>query len=370
MNLRPFALERFFARYEFSARYLLCSSDAETMPLRDLLAVEPAAAERFGELRLGYVESTGGKTLRSAIARLYEHGDESAVLVHGGSQEPIFTFSLAALGPGDHAVVQFPAYQSQYSIAEAVGARVTRWRSDLARGGAPDPDELERLIRPETRVIVLTTPNNPTGYAFDRARMDAVIEIARRRGLWLFSDEVYRGSEREAERLPAACDRYERGISLGGTSKMYGLAGLRIGWVATRDRALLERMATIKDYLTICNSAPSEFLAELAVRHHDELVARTRGIVETNLDLLDEFFAHRSDSFAWSRPRAGNTAFPRYRSGSSEAFCTRAVESAGVLLLPSSVFDAGDEHFRIGYGRANLREALAALDAFMDRDRG
>lgn len=369
MNLRPFALERFFARYEFSARYLLCSSDPESMPLRELLALEPGASERFGELRLGYAESAGGPSLRSTIAGLYEHGDPDAVLVHAGAQEPIFAFMNVALEAGDHLVVQFPAYESQYSVAQGIGAEVSRWCSNLAQEGAPDPAELERLMRPATRAVVLTTPNNPTGYPFDRARIDAVVEIARRRGVWVLSDEVYRGSEREAERIPAICDIYERGVSLGGTSKVYGLAGLRIGWISTRDRGLYRRMAAFKDYLTICNGAPSEFLADLALRHRETLIERVRRIVAANLDLLDEFFARRPGLFEWRRPRAGTTAFPRYRPGSCESFCSRLVEESGVLLLPSTVFDAGDDHVRVGYGRANLPEALAALDGFVERDR-
>ncbi|MBV8529835.1 MAG: aminotransferase class I/II-fold pyridoxal phosphate-dependent enzyme, partial [Candidatus Eremiobacteraeota bacterium] len=321
------------------------------------------------ELRLGYTQSRGAPGLRQAIARLYAHGDPDAILVHGGSQEAIFAFTNAILAPGDHVIVQFPSYQSQYSIAEEIGAEVARWNSDLDREGAPDPAELERLLQPATRAIVLTTPNNPTGYAFDRARIDATVEIARRRGLWLFSDEVYRGSEREAERIPAVCDLYERGVSLGGLSKAYGLAGLRIGWISTRDRGLYDRIATLKDYLTICNSAPSELLAELALLHSDALIERVRQIVARNLDHLDAFFARRTELFAWSRPRAGTTAFPRYLGGSSEAFCSRLVERASVLLLPSTLFDAGDERVRFGYGRANLVEALGALDAFIEHDR-
>lgn len=365
MNLRPFALERFFAAYEFTTRHLLCSSDAETMPAGDLLALEPGAAERLRELRLGYVESLGTPGLRRAIAALYEHGDPESVLVHAGAQEPIFAFMNVALEPGDHVVVQFPCYQSHYSIAEGVGAEVSRWHSDLAGEGAPDPAELERLIRPSTRAVVLTTPNNPTGYPFDRALLNAVIAIARRRGLWLFADEVYRGSEREAERIPAVCDLYERGVSLGGLSKAYGLAGLRVGWIATRDRDLFARLAAFKDYLTICNPAPSEFLAELALRHSEELLERVRTLTTANLNLLDAFFARRAALFDWRRPRAGTTAFPRYLGGGSEAFCARLAREAGVLLLPSTVFDAGDEHVRVGYARAGLPEALAALDDFL-----
>lgn len=367
--LQPFALERFFARYEFTTRYLLCSSDPESMSLRELLALEPGAEPRFAELHLGYIDSRGTPELRTAISSLYERCDENQILAHGGAEEPIYTFMHAVVEPGDELIVQFPAYQSHYSIAESLGARVIRWDCDLDRGGAPDIGELERLIRPQTRAIVITTPNNPTGYQFSRAELDAIVDLASEGGIWLFGDEVYRGTEREAQRLPAVCDLYERGVSLGGMAKAYGLAGLRIGWVATQDGKLLEKLASIKDYLTICNSAPGEFLAALALRHARRLTDRVKSITSANLDLLDEFFARRAGSFGWTRPRAGTTAFPRYLPGGSEAFCTRLVERAGVLLLPSSAFDAGDANFRIGYGRINCPQALAALDEFMDSDR-
>lgn len=366
--MRPFALERYFARYEFRTRYLLCASDPETMPMRELLALEPEAERRLVELRLGYVESRGGAALRAAIASLYAHCNAETVLAHSGAEEAIFVFMNATLQCGDHAIVQFPAYQSHYSVAEAIGVEITRWRSDLSGEGSPAVDELEALIRPQTRAIVLTTPNNPTGYAFDRAQMERIVGIARKHGLWLLGDEVYRGTEREAERIPAVCDWYQRGVSLGGLSKAHGLAGLRIGWSCTRDGALYERMATLKDYLSICNSAPSEFLAEIALRHNATLIARVCDITTRNLDVLDEFFARRTEWFHWVRPRAGTTAFPRYLRGSSEAFCARAASTAGVLLLPSMLFDAGDEHVRFGYGRANLPEALTALDRFIDSE--
>ena len=364
-SVEPFALERFFARYEFSTRYVLCSSDPEPLSVQELLALQPGAQEAFINLSLGYVESRGAPDLRRAIASLYRDTGEESILVHAGGQEPIFALTNALLSPGDHLIVQFPAYQSQYSVAESIGVGVARWKSDLDGAGAPDIEELPRLIRPETRAIVITTPNNPTGFSFDRAQLEQIIEVARKRGLWLIVDEIYRGTEREAEQLPGICDLYERGVSIGGLSKAYGLAGLRIGWIATQDAALLERVATIKDYLTICNAAPSEFLAAIALHHSDELTERVRRITAANLSLLDEFFARHRRLFRWMRPRAGTTAFPRYLGGSSDAFCRRAVEEAGVLLLPSTIFDAGDSHVRVGYGRANLPEALAALDAFI-----
>jgi aspartate/methionine/tyrosine aminotransferase len=367
MNLRPFALERYFAQYEFTTRYLLCSSDPQSLSIRELLACEPGSEERALDVWLGYTQSRGEPGLRRLIAALYERTVEDCVLVHSGANEPIFGFMNAVLQPGDHVIVQFPAYQSHYAVAEAIGAEVTLWRSDLERDGAPDLDELARSIRPATRAIVITTPNNPTGYAFDRAQLDAVVRIARKHGLWLFSDEVYRGTERNPrDRQPAMCDLYERGISLGGLAKVYGLAGLRIGWIATHDDELYDRIAAFKDYLTICNAAPSEFLGAIALRHSDALLERVRKIVARNLDVLDGFFARHADRWQWSRPRAGTTAFPRYLPGGTQRLCAQTAERAGVLLLPSVAFDAGDDRVRIGYGRTDLPEALAAFEAYLE----
>lgn len=366
MKLRPFKLERFFARHEFATRYLLCSSDPESMSVDELLALEPGAAERLRALRLGYTESRGAPSLRAAIATLYARAPAERILVHSGAQEPIFSFFHCALAPGDHVVVQFPAYQSLIEVARSVGAEVTLWRGDGADGWRFDVDALAALLRDDTRAIVINSPHNPTGALLGGAELERIVALARRRGAWLFSDEVYRGLERDpAERAPAACDLYERAVSLGAMAKVYGLAGLRIGWVATADAALLDEMAAFKDYLTICNSAPAELLAELALRHHDRLVARTRATLDRNLALLERFFLRHADRFAWSPPRAGTTAFVGLRDGSATEFCADLVERAGVLLLPSSLFDAGDGHFRLGYGRANLPDALDAFGRYL-----
>jgi aspartate/methionine/tyrosine aminotransferase len=367
MRPEEFKLERYFARYEFTTRFLLCSSDGESLPIGELLAYEEGARGRLERVWLGYTESRGDPELINAIASLYERVRSEGILVHAGAQEAIFAFINCVLEAGDHVIVQFPAYQSQYSIALANGASVSQWRADLAGEGAPDPDELEALIRPETRALVVTTPNNPTGYVFDRARLERVVAITRKRGLWLFSDEVYRGSERSTrDRHPSVCDLYERGVSLGGLAKAHGLAGLRIAWIATQDAALVRRLAAFKDYLTICNSAPSEFLAALALRHSDRLLERLREITVANLDLLDAYFARNADLWQWRRPRAGTTAFPRYVPGDTDRLCAQLVENVGVLLLPSSVFEAGTDRVRIGYGRRNLPDALAALETFVD----
>ncbi|MDJ0609106.1 MAG: aminotransferase class I/II-fold pyridoxal phosphate-dependent enzyme [Kiloniellales bacterium] len=364
MNLPPFELERYFARYEFTTRYLLCSSDCESMTLSELLAFETGAAEGLQDLWLGYTESQGDPALRGEITGLYESVSADQVLVHTGAEEAIFAFMSAVLEPSDHIVVQTPCYQSLKAVAETRGVAVTQWAGDPAEGWALDPDDLKRALRPDTKAVVLNCPHNPTGYLMPRDRLEAVVETARRHGLWLFSDEVYRGLEYDAaDRLPAACDAYEKGVSLGVLSKTYGLAGLRIGWIATRDRAALEATAAFKDYLSICNAAPSEYLARIALRNAPAIAARNLAIISANLDHLDAFFARQAGRFDWRRPRAGPIAFPALRDGAVEEFCARIVEQAEVLLMPGTVYHTDAPHFRIGFGRRNLPEALGRLEA-------
>ena len=191
-------------------------------------------------------------------------------------------------------------------------------------------------------------------------------QFAKENDLLLFSDEVYRESEYDlATRLPAACDLGDYAISLGVTSKTYGLAGLRIGWVATKNKKVYDSMAALKDYTTICNSAPSEFLAEVAMRNRQILVARNLDIIKNNLNVMDEFFSRHTDLFSWVRPRAGSMAFPRYLAGDVESFCDKVVREAGVLLLPGSLYDDSDNHFRLGLGRKNLPQAVNRLEEYL-----
>jgi aspartate/methionine/tyrosine aminotransferase len=367
MRLPPFQLERFFARYEFQAPYLLCSSDCESLSVRDLLRLEPNAQEALQSLWLGYTESQGHPELRAEIARLYQQINASHVLVHTGAEEAIFTFMNAALEPGDHVIVQTPCYQSLAEIARSIGCEVTPWQTREQDGWALDVEFLRRQMRTNTRAIVINCPHNPTGYLMDRATQQAIIEIARSRGCLLFSDEVYRGLEYdEQDRLPAACDLYERAVSLGVMSKVYGLAGLRIGWIAIQDRDIYARMASYKDYLSICNSAPGEFLAGVALRHQGTLLQQNRKMIQDNLALLNEFFARYAHVFAWQPPKAGPIAFPRLLLAQGiEAFCADLVQKKGVLLLPGSTYGDQEQRFRIGFGRKNMPACLEQLEAYL-----
>jgi aspartate/methionine/tyrosine aminotransferase len=367
---RPFALERFFAEFEFSARYLLSSSDCETLSTRELLTMEPGAEARYLDRRLGYTETRGDPALRADIARLYEGLGPESLIVHAGAEEAILDFCLAFLSPGDHVVVNFPCYQSLSEIPRALGCAVDPWplREEGGRW-AFDVEALSRLLEPKTKLVILNAPHNPTGALPTREEFDAIVALCAKAGAILFSDEVYRYLEFDAgRRLPAACEVYESGVSLNVLSKSAGLAGLRIGWLATRRVDILDAVAAVKDYGTICSSAPSEFLAGVAVRHLDRLVGRSRATIASNLALLEGFFTRRRDFVSWTAPEGGSIGFPRLAGGEdAEALSRRLVAESGVMILPGSCFSCDPASFRLGFGRTSLPEALTTFEDWLDR---
>ena len=371
MRIDEFALERYFARWEFAAGHLLCASDVEAYPMADLLGL--ADDETLGlwdGLRLGYTESTGHPLLRAEIASLYDTLGPDDVLTFAGAEEAVFCLMNVLLGPGDHAVVTWPGYQSLYEVGRAAGAEVTLHELREPAGWALDLDLLRRQVTPATQLIVVNAPHNPTGMLPDRATFDGLVAIAAESGAFLLLDEVYRGLELDpADRLPAGADALPAGISLGVMSKAYALAGLRIGWLATHDRALLGRLAAFKDYTTICSSAPSEILAIIALRARDRVLDRSRGIVAANLERLDAFFEDWADRFSWVRPRAGSIGFPRLTVPGIwiDDWAAELVEETGVLLLPGSQFQFPGNHFRLGFGRSDLPEALDRLEEYAEK---
>lgn len=368
MRIPEFQLERYFARWEFSARFLLGSSDAESFAATELLSLaDDESRALWNGMRLGYTESPGHPLLRAEIASLYAGIAPDDVLVFEGAEEAIFTFANVELAAGDRAVVMWPAYQSLHEIARAAGADVALLRLRHDQAWSLDVDELAALVRPRASCFIMNAPHNPTGSVPSRRAFDEAVALCERTGTRLFVDEVYRfGEIDDSARLPAACEASPTAVSLGGLAKPFGLAGLRIGWIATRDRSLLGRLARFKDYLTICSSAPSELLSIAALRARDRVLARNRAIAMSNLALLDELFARRDD-LEWVRPLAWPIAFPRLRRDEPiETFASRLVETTGVMIAPESIFGHGGNHFRIGFGRKDMPQALARFEAFLE----
>jgi aspartate/methionine/tyrosine aminotransferase len=368
MRIADFALERYFARWEFAVRHVLCASDVEGWSMAGLLELADDETRALWDgLRLGYTESTGHPLLRREIAALYETLEADDVLVFAGAEEAIFCLMNVVLGPDDHIVCTWPGYQSLYEVARAVGAKVSLHALREDGGWAFDVDRLTRSIHADTRLVIVNAPHNPTGMLPSAAEWQALVAACDEAGAVLLADEVYRFLEYDpADRLPAGADVAARGVSLGVMSKSFSMAGLRIGWLATHDRGLLERCAAFKDYTTICSSAPSEILALIGLRARETVLERSRAIVSANLERMDRFFGEHADAFAWVRPRAGSVAFPRLlRGGPIDRFCAELVESEGVLLLPSSAFGFGGDHFRLGLGRTDLPEAVERLERFL-----
>lgn len=374
--MRDFALEVYFSRWEFKAKYHLTASDAESLSLDELLALASAEdRERFNTLWLGYTETWGAPALRAQIAGTFDSIAANQVLAFAGAQEALYVAMRVLLEPHDHAIVLTPNYQSAETIPLSICA-VTGVALDAGNHWSLDLAALRKAIRPNTRLISINFPNNPTGRVLPAEQFAALVSLCREHDLWLFSDEVYRLIERYPElRLPQAADAYEKGISLNVMSKAYGLPGLRIGWLACRDREFLQRCERRKHYLSICNSGPSEVLALIALRARDRILARNRALVADNLEKLDQFFGDYPTLFDWAVPDGGCVGFPRYKGPEGvEQFAERLVQETGVLLLPASIYQSQltpvpPDRFRIGYGRRNLGAGLAALREWLERKR-
>jgi len=367
MKINDFKLEVFFGKHEFTAPYLLTQSDCESMSVRELLAYEPGAEEFLMNGWLGYTEVPGSPELREVISKLYRNIKAEEVIVHVGAQEPIFNFLNVCLDKGDHVISQFPIYQSLYEVANAIGCEVSRWVLKQAENGwVIDFDELERLIKPNTKLLCINSPNNPTGYTFTEEEMKKIAAIARKYNIYVFCDEVYKGIELDGEKRPWYADVHEKGISLGVMSKAYGLAGLRIGWIATKDKEILEKMIKMKHYTSICSSSTAEQLATVALRHSDEILERNRKIIEGNLEKSDLFFGKYSGLFKYNRPAAGPIAFHKMNIDIPiDQFCDRLVEEKGALLLPADIYAYDGQYFRMGYGRTNYEASLKVFEEYL-----
>jgi len=364
MKIAPFELERFFAEYEFQVQHQLSNSDCEAMSVSELLNMTDGKdTYDLGGLHLGYTESLGAPRLRKAVSSLYSTVSSDGVLV-AAPEEAIFLALNAHLKAGDHVIVTTPVYQSLHSVPQSLGCRVTPWPVELSAGKWElDFNYLQDHISSDTQMVIINIPHNPTGLCFTASQQKELISLLRPRNILLFSDEMYW----QLEYAPGTsntpfCDLYENTLSMSGLSKSYGLPGLRIGWLASQTEELLKPAAELKDYTTICSSAPSELLATAALENSRRLTDRCRRIVRTNLSLFGEF-AERTSSIEFIPGQGGSILFPRLSDGlSASALSRRLIEKRNLLMLPGYLFNMPDSFFRLGLGRVKLPEALAIFE--------
>ena len=336
MTMLPdFRLETHFSKWEFKARYHMTASDAESMTMRELLHMAtPEEREAFDGMWLGYTETFGDPDLRREIATTYHKQDAATILCFAGASEGIFAANTVILDSDSHAIVVTPNYQSHETLPVAI-CEVTGVPLDPDDHWSLDIDRVADAIRPNTRLVTINFPHNPTGAILPVERYHALVELCRKHGIYILHDEIFNGLGPSGTKyLPFIADIYERGLSLNVMSKSYGLPGLRIGWIACQDRQIISRMERTKHYLSICNSGPSERLTIIALKNREKILSRNCSIIDQNLPKWDAFFARYPELFEWNHPDGSCMAFPRYMgSDGVDQFCASLVEQSGVLFL-------------------------------------
>ncbi len=365
MKIKPFKLERYFAKHEFSAPYLLSCSDCEPFSQKELLAMADEESKKlWDDLILAYTHSQGLPLLRDEIAKLYSEINAEDIIITA-PEEAIFIAMNMLINEGDHVITTFPAYQSLYEIGKSLHAEVTKW--EPANDGHFNPDDLFDLANENTNLLIINFPHNPTGETINQEQLNQIIEFARENDIIIFSDEMYRFLEYDQKiRLSSVSDIYENGISLCGMSKSFALPGLRLGWLSTTNKYWIKKILEFKDYTTICPPAPSEILSLIALRNKEEIIQRNLKIIQENLLILEKLIARFPNHIKCNIPIAGPIAFPElFIQKDITSFCQDLVDKKGVMLLPSSVYDYPYQKVRIGLGRKNFEPALTKFEEYL-----
>ena len=370
MKIKPFAVEEWMNAWEDGATYNIAETCVDSVSLDELLAMSGEDKQVFLDTlcarRLTYGSITGAPAFKQGICRLYRSLDSAHVIpTHGaaGANHHVF---LSLIGPGDHVVSVMPTYQQLYSIPESLGAKVDVLHLLREDGYLPDVQALRRLVTPGTKMICINNPNNPTGALMSRDVLMEIVAIAESVGAWVLCDEVYRHLTQADTWSESIVDLYEKGISVSSMSKVFSLAGLRLGWIATRDDAAIRACLSQRDYNLISCGMLDEAVAALALKHGDKLLARNRAIVRENLALLDAWVAGERH-VSYVKPQAGTTALIYYDLDiPSYTFCEELYQQTGAFVTPGDCFEE-PKCFRIGYAcdAQTLRQGLQAVSTYL-----
>lgn len=369
MYIKPFAVEEWMNQWEAGARYNIAETCVDSISLDELLALtgedKAAFLDSIAARRLTYGDIEGAPAFRESICSLYKTvKPENIVTTHGaaGANHHVF-YSLVS--PGDRVISVLPTYQQLYSIPESLGADVKILPLRREDGYLPDLDALRALAVPGTRMICLNNPNNPTGALMPRAMLEEIVAIARDAGAYLLCDEVYRHLSQSDEWSESIADLYEKGISVSSMSKVFSLAGLRLGWIATHDTDALSSLVSHRDYDLISGGMIDEAIAALALRHSDTMLERSRSIVRENLAILDRWVAGEKHA-SYVKPQGGTTALVYYDFDvPSYELCKEMYDKTGAFVTPGDCFEQ-PKSMRIGYayGKEALIKGLAAVSEY------
>ncbi len=367
MRLPPFPLVDWFATAEGRFDLSLSHSDCEPFSVSELL--NERELSDFATLRLGYGTFAGLERLRIIVAQQYSNIDKDDVLIFSGASEAIYTFMRATLEPGDEVVVQQPLFNTLHGIARSLGCKITDWRPTDDVTCTFDVSALPSLCNERTKLIVFNFPHNPTGQVISESDLRLILDTARRFDAFVFSDEQFRLLEMPSTpTLPAACDLYEKAVSVTGVSKTHGLGGLRIGWLATRCKDVILAAREYRFYTTEMTNTPCQILASRALQQGDEILQRNRAQIATNVELLRAFVDKRRDSLVFHAPQGGTMGMVEQRTSlTSTQLCERLLDEEKVFLVPGRAMSMSDRLLRFGLGRRDFAEGLERLGRFIDR---
>lgn len=370
MKIKPFAVEEWMNAWEVGAKYNIAETCVDSISINDLFRLIGENKEEFltrlCERRLSYGDIEGLPEFREGVCKLYKSlSIENIVPTHGaaGANHHVF-YSL--ISPGDHVISFMPTYQQLYSIPESFGAEVHTIHLRQENDYLPDLDELRRIVTPETKMICINNPNNPTGALIPENTLLEIIEIARSVKAWILCDEVYRHLSQSDMWCPSIADLYEKGISVSSMSKVFSLAGLRLGWIATHDMDAIKRFLSHRDYNLISCGMIDEMIAAAALKHSDILLNRSRDIVRENLKILDNW-VNSEPHVSYVKPQAGTTALVYYDLDiPSYTFCEEMYKKTGAFVTPGDCFEQ-PKSMRIGYayGKQDLIDGLKAVSEYI-----
>ncbi|GIJ45292.1 aminotransferase [Virgisporangium aliadipatigenens] len=359
-------LEEWFDRYQYAVTSNIGESAVTSLSLADL----PLSAEELWKLPLRYGHHQGLPELRAAIAAHYPGLTAEDIVVTAGAGEAIVVLATVLLNGRSRAVVEHPTYPTLYLVPRSRGASVELLRLRPDRQWRPDLEEVRASLAGGAEFFAITHPNNPTGSMISEAELRSVVAIARDAGVRLVSDETY-GLMTEGEPLPPAACLDERAVSISTMSKTFGLPGIRIGWIACRDRELVRRLVACREHITITNNVLGEYIALQVQRDPGPFVARARARVAGNRTVVADV-VRRHPRLGWVPPSAGVVALPWIVDATdeqAEQVYRNLAENRGTFVVPASGFELPGRYFRVGFGgephqlRAGLGHLVAELDA-------
>ena len=370
MKIKPFAVEEWMNAWEVGAKYNIAETCVDSISMNELFELtgedKTEFLNRLCARRLSYGDIEGLPEFRKGVCGLYKTLNiENIVPTHGASGANHHVF-YSLISPGDRVVSIMPTYQQLYSIPESYGADVQILQLSKENNYLPDLEKLRRLVTPETKMICINNPNNPTGALMSEQLLREIVEIARSADAWILCDEVYRHLSQEDGWCPSIVDLYEKGISVSSMSKVFSLAGLRLGWIATHDMSVVKSCLSHRDYNLVSCGVFDEMLAAAALKHSDKLLERSRKIVRENLQILDNWVSSEPH-VSYVKPKAGTTALVYYDLDiPSYEFCEEMYKKTGAFVTPGDCFEV-PHSMRIGYayGKQDLIDGLKAISEYI-----